>query len=486
MRARGRGALGGDPAPVHRPLRLGPRRALLPLRRAAAGARLRRLPAAHGLGRLARPRRRRRLARRASPDLPGGGDRGDRPHRADGARARRRVARAARLGARLGAPSGRARLGEHLPPDLVRPARVGRLPLRRAAGARAAGAAAVARARPRRRDRARGEVHDRRAPRRVHRRPARDPVAAPARDARAVARARGRPPRLPAEPRLAGAARLAERPLRVEPERQDRRGHLARRLSRPGAVLPRDRRSRGRGGRDRLALAAAAPAPARDRAGRGDAPLPRGARAELLPAARRHDRVRGGDRGPRRLAACREPGAVRRRRRARRPPARRAGRGGAARPARALDRLDGARRDLEGHLLQGRARLAGARRPDRARVARPAGGRPERRRRPGRELRRGLGARALRPGARSYRSSSAATSRGSTGGPGRLEQRFALVVGYDPGFLGEVCSSWRHARVHRQPLAHRERGAGEADRSAAACGARSASSGTPYIARDVL
>ena len=216
-------------------------------------------------------------------------------------------------GARLGAAPGRARLGQHLPPDLVRPARVGRVPLRRAAGARPAGAAAVARARPRRRDRARGEVHDRRAPGRLHDRAARDPVEAPARDARAVARARRRVPRLPAEPRLAGAARLAERPLRVEPERQDRRGHLARRLRRPGAVLPRHRRSRGRRGRDRLALAASAPASARDRAGRGDAPLPRRARAELLPAARRHGRLRGGDRRSRRLAACGAPGAATRR-----------------------------------------------------------------------------------------------------------------------------------------------------------------------------
>ena len=463
MRARRRGALGCDPAPVHRPLRLEPRRALLPLRGAAAGARLRRLPAAHGLGRLARARRRRRLARRAAPDLPGGRDRGDRPHLADGARARRRVASAARSRARLGAAPGRARLGQHLPPDLVRPARVGSVPVRRAAGARPAGAAPVAGARPRRRDRPRGEVHDRRAPGRLHDRAARDPVETAARDARAVGRPRRRVPRLPAEPRLAGPARLAERPLRVEPERQDRRGHLARRLRGPGAVLPRHRRSGGRRGRDRLALAASAPASARDRAGRGDTPLPRGARAELLPAARRHGRLRRGDRRSRQLVARGAPGALRGGRRARGGPARRAGRGGAARPALSLDRVDGPRRDLEGHVLQGRARLAGARRSDRAGLARLAGGRPERRRRPGRELRRGLGARALRPGAgasaRRQRPPLVAVLAAEAPGPA-LRARRRLRPGLPRRGLQLVA----HARAHRQPLAHRQRGAGEDDR----------------------
>ncbi len=292
-----------------------------------------------------------------------------------------------------------------------------------------------------------------------------DPVEAPAGDARAVARARGRAARLPAEPRLAGRARVAERPLRLEPELEDRRGHLAGRLSRAGGALPGACRRGDRRRRDRLALAEAAAAAARDRAGRGDVDLPRGARAELLPAARATRSpfaagivsvggwLRAGSRV--RWAAV---GALVAR------PARGARGGGAARPAGALDRLDGASRDLEGHLLQGRARLAGARRRDGAGVARAAGRRigatascsPRTTARPRRSS-----TTARRAGCRS---SSAATSRGSTGVRSTSTSASRSSSATTPASSARSAARGGRSLHDRQPLAHRQRGAGEDDR----------------------
>jgi hypothetical protein len=69
--------------------------------------------------------------------------------------------------------------------------------------------------------------------------------------------------------------------------------------------------------------------------------------------------------------------------------------------------------------------------------------------------------------------------------PRRLDQRFALVVGYDPGFLGEVCTSWRTlARIdNRWHIDNEERG-----RLIAACSLRRPLGGLwkPYLARDDL
>jgi Dolichyl-phosphate-mannose-protein mannosyltransferase len=69
--------------------------------------------------------------------------------------------------------------------------------------------------------------------------------------------------------------------------------------------------------------------------------------------------------------------------------------------------------------------------------------------------------------------------------PRRLPQRFALVVGYDPGFLGEICSSWRTlARIdNRWHIANEERG-----RTIDACTLKRplGQLWKPYIARDAL
>ena len=313
--------------------------------------------------------------------------------------------------------------------------------------ARSPRAAALAGARPRRRDRARDEVHDRGALVVAF------TIGLLATPSRRLLTTRG--PWLAAGSRCSSSCRTSS----------GRRSTAGRASTSPRARTRRPPRTpRGSPTSSRgvlflglagavvavvgivLALAASAPAAARDRAGRRDARLPRRARAELLPAAGRHDRVRGGDRRARRLAARGRPRALRGRRRARPRPARGAGRGGAARPAGALDRVDGPRRDLEGHVLQGRARLAGARRPDRAGVAQrcPAADRSD-----GVVL------------AANYGEASALEHYGPRRGlplvlsghlswqywrPRRLDQRFALVVGYDPGFLAEICSSWRTAR----------------------------------------
>ena len=167
-------------------------------------------------------------------------------------------------------------------------------------------------------------------------------------------------------------------------------------------------------------------------------------------------------------------------------PARGAGRGGAARPAGALDRLDGPRRDLEGHVLQGRARLAGARRPDGAGVARAARRRPARRRRPRRELRRGLGARALRPRAR-------AAAR-----PQRpplvavLAPEAAALSGSPsssattPASSSGICSVVADARRRSTTAGTSPTRSGGGRSPRAHCGARSASSGSRYVARNIL
>ena len=69
--------------------------------------------------------------------------------------------------------------------------------------------------------------------------------------------------------------------------------------------------------------------------------------------------------------------------------------------------------------------------------------------------------------------------------PRRLDQRFALVVGYDPGFLGEVCSSWRTlAHIdNRWHIANEEQG-----RTIVACSLKRplGELWRPYIARDEL
>ncbi len=69
--------------------------------------------------------------------------------------------------------------------------------------------------------------------------------------------------------------------------------------------------------------------------------------------------------------------------------------------------------------------------------------------------------------------------------PKRLDQRFALVVGYDPGFLGKVCSSWRTLATidNRWHIANEERG-----RTIDACTLKRPLGELwhPYVARDDL
>ena len=69
--------------------------------------------------------------------------------------------------------------------------------------------------------------------------------------------------------------------------------------------------------------------------------------------------------------------------------------------------------------------------------------------------------------------------------PRKLEQRFAVVVGYDSGFLGEVCRSWRPLAYidNRWHIANEERG-----RLIAGCSLRRPLGELwhPYVARDDL
>jgi 4-amino-4-deoxy-L-arabinose transferase-like glycosyltransferase len=69
--------------------------------------------------------------------------------------------------------------------------------------------------------------------------------------------------------------------------------------------------------------------------------------------------------------------------------------------------------------------------------------------------------------------------------PKRLDQRFALVVGYDPGSLNQICSSWRTLQQidNRWHIANEEQG-----RLIAGCALRRplGELWKPYIARDVL
>ena len=317
------------------------------------------------------------------------------------------------------------------------------------------------RARPGRRDRPRGQVHDRGAPGRVHDRDARDAVAAAC--SRRAGRGSRSASRCSSSSRTSSGRRSTAGRASTSPRARTRRLPRTPRAAAylvQGVALPRPRRRGDRGRRNRLALAAAAAAAARDRAGRGDVDLPRRARAELLPAARRHHRVRGGDRLAWRLAARREPGALGGRRRARRSsssrcsPWRRRSCCRCARPPRWCVPGPGRTRST---------RTSSAGRSSRIRRRRPgAGCRP----------RSGATASIL---AANYGEASALEHYGPARGlplvlsghlswqywrPRRLDQRFALVVGYDRGFLGEICSSWRTlAHIdNRWHIANEERG----------------------------
>src|SRR5262245_48536293 len=85
VRPRDRGRPGGRDPAVPRSLRLGPRRAVLPLGCRTTRARLCRLPASRGLGGLGGPRPVRRLARRPAAQLRRADDGLGRSRRADGA-----------------------------------------------------------------------------------------------------------------------------------------------------------------------------------------------------------------------------------------------------------------------------------------------------------------------------------------------------------------------------------------------------------------